>query len=182
MSSQWEWSVSDLNYTRITVLEVPSWNFRFLKDEDAKRRIIRYVSVDLAFRHSYLEMLLRLMQNSWVMVDWVARCASSCVGVCNLCFALIRESEKFNLGNCTKYWMNVQKETKQHTILETSGIFDFVSFWNFLVYYVIISKKYSLTLQFCAALLVQNYYFLNHEEQQAKNTFENRFSIPLRFI
>ena len=162
MSSQWEWSVSDLNYTRITVLEVPSWNFRFLKDEDAKRRIIRYVSVDLVFRHSYLEMLLRLMQNSWVMVNWVARCASSCVGVCNLCFALIRESEKFNLGNCTKYWMNAQKESKQHTILETSGIFDTP----------ILRRVAGTKLLF----------FFNYQEQQAKTTFENRFSIPLRFI
>ena len=48
-------------------------------------------------------------------------------------------------------------------------------------------QKYPLTPQFCAAVLGPKfaheiYIFFNHEAQHAKNTFENRFSLPLRLI
>ena len=43
-------------------MEVSSRNVRLPKDEDAKPRKIRYVFVALEFRHSNLEMLLRVMQ------------------------------------------------------------------------------------------------------------------------
>ena len=54
--------MSDLVCPRLTPLEVSSRNLRFSKDEDAKPRKIRYVFVALEFRHSNLEMLLRVMQ------------------------------------------------------------------------------------------------------------------------
>ena len=54
--------MSDLVCPRLTPLEVSSRNLRFPKDEDAKPRKIRYVFVALEFRHSNLEMLLRVMQ------------------------------------------------------------------------------------------------------------------------
>ena len=86
--------------------------------------------------------------------------------------------------------------------LRTSGILDFVSFLNFLVHYVIISKNIRLHPHFCAVVLgpkVAHEIIKKKEKpppppppqkkkkkkkkaQHAKNTFENRFSIPLRSI
>ena len=54
--------MSDLVCPRLTPLEISSRNLRFPKAEDAKPRKIRYVFVALEFRHSNLEMLLRVMQ------------------------------------------------------------------------------------------------------------------------
>ena len=88
------------------MLEASSRNLRFPKDKDAKPRIIRYVFVALKFRHSNMEILLKVMQK---LVSYgrlsVARYSSSRGQSVQLLLRilLIRESQKFSLGNRTKF-------------------------------------------------------------------------------
>ena len=79
--------MSDLNHTRITILEVSSRNARFLKDVNAKPRVIRYVFVAPEFRHAF-ESDAEICQ-LW-SIEWhgVLRLV---VGVCTLlCIILVR--------------------------------------------------------------------------------------------
>ena len=84
----------------------PCWKLRaelhFPKDKDAKPRIIRYVFVALKFRHSNMEILLKVMQKlvSYGRLSVARYSLSRGQSVQPLLrILLIRESQKFSPGN-----------------------------------------------------------------------------------